>query len=364
MNLLTWISNTLHTINPSFLPGFTFSWVQLISHRFFMPKILLEDNQKYWPLFQRLLVDLLKFLNPYLKQAVLSNTSRILYNATLRIMLVLLHDFPELLCDYHFSLVDVIPHTCVQLRNLILSAFPQNMRLPDPFTPNLKVDLLPEINQSPVVLSDYTASLETIDLKPSLDIYLDSRGPVSFLVNLHNQLLLEPSSPEGKYNIPAINSLVLYVGIQAIAQSQNKQAQGSTPITHSAPMDIFQQLVVDLDNEGRYHFFNAIANQLRYPNSHTHYFSCVLLYLFAEATQEKVQEQITRYFFILEIHFDSVLIERLIVNRPHPYGLLITFIELIRNPRYNFWELNIIRCAPEIERLFSNVAKSIISRGG
>ena len=28
---------------------------------------------------------------------------------------------------------------CVQMRNLILSAFPRNMRLPDPFTPNLKV---------------------------------------------------------------------------------------------------------------------------------------------------------------------------------------------------------------------------------
>jgi CCR4-NOT transcription complex subunit 1 len=33
----------------------------------------------------------------------------------------------------------VIPPNCIQLRNLILSAFPRNMRLPDPFTPNLKV---------------------------------------------------------------------------------------------------------------------------------------------------------------------------------------------------------------------------------
>jgi CCR4-Not complex component, Not1 len=39
-------------------------------------------------------------------------------------------------------------------------------------------------------------------------------------------------------------------------------------------------------------------------------------------SQEIVQEQITR-----------VLLERLIVNRPHPWGLLITFIELIKNPR-------------------------------
>ena len=28
--------------------------------------------------------------------------------------------------------------------------------------------------------------------------------------------------------------------------------------------------------------FNAIANQLRFPNSHTFYFSCVLLGMFSE----------------------------------------------------------------------------------
>ena len=54
-------------------------------------------------------------------------------------LLVLLHDFPEFLCEYHFSFCDVIPPNCIQMRNLILSAFPRNMRLPDPFTPNLKV---------------------------------------------------------------------------------------------------------------------------------------------------------------------------------------------------------------------------------
>ncbi len=37
------------------------------------------------------------------------------------------------------SFCDVIPPTCVQMRNLILAAFPRNVRLPDPFTPNLKV---------------------------------------------------------------------------------------------------------------------------------------------------------------------------------------------------------------------------------
>lgn len=64
----------------------------------------------------------------------------------------------------------------------------------------------------------------------------------------------------------------------------------------------------DSDSEARYLVLNAVANQLRYPNSHTHYFSCVLLTLFAEAKSDAVKEQITR-----------VLLERLIVNRPHPW---------------------------------------------
>lgn len=47
---------------------------------------------------------------------------------------------------------------------------------------------------------------------------------------------------------------------------------------------------------------------------------------------------------------DRVLLERLIVNRPHPWGLLITFIDLIKNPTYNFWKHDFVHCAPEIEK--------------
>ena len=56
-----------------------------------------------------------------------------------------------------------------------------------------------------------------------------------------------------------------------------------------------------------------------------------------------------------------MLLERLIVNRPHPWGLLITFIELIKNLRYNFWGLQFTHCAPEIERLFNSVAASCMT---
>lgn len=54
-----------------------------------------------------------------------------------------------------------------------------------------------------------------------------------------------------------------------------------------------------VSHTGRYLFLSAIANQLRFPNSHTHYFSCILLYLFSEGNQEIVKEQVTRYSLLL-----------------------------------------------------------------
>lgn len=48
-----------------------------------------------------------------------------------------------------------------------------------------------------------------------------------------------------------MNALVLYVGTQAIAFIHSKERAPSTStIAHTAHMDIFQHLVVDLDTEG------------------------------------------------------------------------------------------------------------------
>lgn len=51
------------------------------------------------------------------------------------------------------------------MRNLILSAFPRNMRLPDPFTPNLKVDVLQEISMSPKISQDFQSYIQPLNFK-------------------------------------------------------------------------------------------------------------------------------------------------------------------------------------------------------
>lgn len=64
----------------------------------------------------------------------------------------------------------------------------------------------------------------------------------------HLQISNEPGTA---YNIPLMNALVLYVGTQAINFIRSKGlTPNMTTIAHSAHMDIFQNLAVDLDTEG------------------------------------------------------------------------------------------------------------------
>uniref|UniRef100_A0A8D9AYG7 CCR4-NOT transcription complex subunit 1 n=1 Tax=Cacopsylla melanoneura TaxID=428564 RepID=A0A8D9AYG7_9HEMI len=340
--------SVLHILRPSKQPGFAYAWLEIVAHRTFIGRMLvITPHQKGWPLYAQLLIDIFKFLAPFLRNVELSKPNLTFYKGVLRVLLVLLHDFPEFLCDYHYQFCDVIPANCIQMRNLILSAFPGNMRLPDPFTPNLKVDTLADINQAPRMHADFASLIQPASFKKDLDAYLKTRSPVTFLAEVRAAVQVS-HEPGSRYNTELMNAIVLYVGTQAIISIRAKAVSpNNKTIAHSAHMDIFLNFAVDLDTEGRYLFLNAIANQLRYPNSHTHYFSCLLLYLFAEANTEAIQEQITR-----------VLLERLIVNRPHPWGLLITFIELIKNPVYKFWDHEFVHCAPEIEKLFESVARS------
>jgi CCR4-NOT transcription complex subunit 1 len=297
--LLTTFSQIYLLVQPTMAPGFAFAWLQLISHRSFMPHLLLAKGQKGWPIMHRLLMTMLLFLQPFLKRVQLTDAIRKLYKSFLRVFLVILHDFPEFLSDYHLSLCDLIPSTCVQLRNLVLSAFPRTMRLPDPFTPNLKVDLLPDINQTPRIMSDYAGILSERGLRQHIDTYLATRQPVDLPISLANIF----ASTAGNYSIPLITALVVYIGSQGILQQQLNKA----PLA----VDMFRALVTQLDAEGRYLVLSAMVNQLRFPNSHTVYFSRIILMLFLESDTEMLQEQITR-----------VLLERLVAHRPHPVSAL------------------------------------------
>jgi len=341
LGILSVFAATFHVSQPLVVPGFSFSWFELVSHRHFLPNLMLIENQKGWDTMHQLLVDYLLFLEPFIKVGEMSPPVKKLYEGTLRVFLVLLHDFPSFLAGYHLSFSNVIPQNCIQLRNMVLSATPKGMNPPDPFTPNLKIDLISEISQSPIILSNVLGPIESF--RGHLDAFL--KGQRRDFLEAFPMFLKKERSNE--IDAPKVNSLVLYVGIHALARQSSQNS-----LSHTPEMEVLQKLM-DFDDKGRYVCLNAIANQLRYPSSHTHYFSCVMLYLFSESKNVAVKEQVTR-----------VLLERLILHRPHPWGLLVTFIELIKNhDRYGFWNYSFTRCATEIEKVFESVARSVMPPG-
>lgn len=337
-DMLIPIASTLHMLNPTRVPAFCFSWLDLISHRFFLPKMLRAVNLSsdrtqvpaQWSKMSILMVDLFKFIHNHYSTFPLPESLKAFYNGVIRVVFIIMHDFPEFLCDYHYEFCNYIPEHCFQLRNLVLSAYPRAMRPPSPFIQNLKVDLLPEMKIAPNILSNYKIKLGNI--KEDLDTYILTRDS-----SIIQELCVKLKGQDKRNNGVMVNSLALYIAEVAIAGQIDQRVCN----------EFFVAILMGLDNETRKQFINAVANQLRYPNSHTQLFSCALLYMFSECKRGLIEEQIAR-----------VLTERTSAYRPHPWGVLITLIELVKNPRYEFLKKPFTHCTQDIENYYEKISKN------
>ena len=295
---------------------------------------------------------MLSYVSSLFRPGIVNGISKGFYRGVLRILLILHHDFPEFLAENHYRLCNVIPPHCTQLRNLVLSAFPSSiLELPDPFTAGLKVDRLDEIRKAPTIAGDIMAPIRDSNLKDIIDDALHSPSisdkhitqivdGITHLTEGSNDLHVDTALP---------HAIVLYIGQSAMPATGSKN--GPSFIPESLQASLMSRLAKELQPEARYFFLSAIANQLRYPNSHTHFFSYALIHIFgndlADQQESDVRQQIIR-----------VLLERLFVHRPHPWGLVITLLELIKNPTYMFWDLPFIKANAEVCRPISSIMRS------
>jgi CCR4-NOT transcription complex subunit 1 len=105
---------------------------------------------------------------------------------------------------------------------------------------------------------------------------------------------------------------------------------------------MLKQIITTLTPDTRLCLLNSIVNELRFINCQTYFYSWMIIFMFNDV-DESVQEQISR-----------ILIERLQTHDPHPWGLCITFRELLQNPKYCFATKSFVqRNIKEIEQLMS-----------
>lgn len=106
------LANIFHQLSPVKYPGFAFSWLELISNRYFMPVIM--EKEELWGLYSQLIIDLIKFFKEIMQEENLQlEYIKIFYRGTIRILLVLLHDWPDFLAKYSNSLCDEIPENYI-----------------------------------------------------------------------------------------------------------------------------------------------------------------------------------------------------------------------------------------------------------
>ena len=177
-------------------------------------------------------------------------TSRNLYRGLLRLLLVLLHDFPEFLSEYYFTLCDAIPSRCIQLRNIVLSAYPPSCILPDPHLVHTRFESIPEMGPIPPILSDFTLVLKNGDLRTLLDQCLLNRVTTSPLSVLADRLRLPQATSTGEmYSLTLVNATVMYIGVSSVAQA--KARSGSALFAPGDPGVVaMTYLAVNLDTEG------------------------------------------------------------------------------------------------------------------
>ncbi|EHA56658.1 hypothetical protein MGG_02476 [Pyricularia oryzae 70-15] len=345
----------LDDLGPSVMPGFVYAWVSLLQHKEFLPFIFKVPGNAGWPLFTRLLTQLLSFSGEQLKALNVSNLAKDLYRGTLKFMLVLQHDFPDYLAANYIEICRSIPAHCTQLTNMVLVATPNtHSKMPDPLHSGVQVDRIDESREPPFTMEDPTEFLRQTGLQGVLDQCLQSGPSEDAIAHITHAI----NRPETRYtiygnvplsvNLAVIEAVVAYLGLHAVVRVQ----KGGQPFMSKAfDISTLSILVHELSPEGRYFVLSSVVHRLRYANAHTTFFSQALLEIFgtdmADAEETEIRQQICR-----------ILLERLVGFFPQPWGLLVTVAELIKNDKYQFFELPFIKSSPDVAERFVTILAS------
>jgi CCR4-NOT transcription complex subunit 1 len=243
-------------------------------------------------------------------------------------------DYPEFLIENHAVLNAMVPERISQLHNLINSAATHAVvaEQPDPFERGLKINRLEQVRSAPPVHTDHEKVLREANILQSVERALNGT------LDETSAVLEAFDNEDGQVDTLLVNVLILHVGVRATATSTVFSAA-------APPAKFLERLLTEARPEVRFHILCALTNQLRYVNGHTQYFSTALVHMFSVESDEIRQSLM------------NVFVNRLSMARPHPWGLLITMLELIKNPAYDIWNFSWIKAHPQVENMLMTLVQ-------
>jgi CCR4-NOT transcription complex subunit 1 len=348
-------ADVLLALQPAYYPRFAFAWLTLISHRMIMGGLLDMADEAGWNKYKELVRAMLVYATDEFKGERLTRITVDLHRGVMTILLILHHDFPDFICENHQYFCDAIPHFCPQLRNVILSAMPRaSQAWPDPTSVGLKVERLEESRKPPVLAIDLPGEVSRLGLKAVIDAACNkSEKDINDVCERISEAITRPLAERTGYlhrpihtDVEVISLIVLYTATEALSNVGRFDSL-------SPHVQLLEKLAKNLPPEGRYYLLSAFFDQLRYPNTHSVFFSYLIQHLFGtDGGDPEIRDQIAR-----------ILMERLGCNGPHPYFGFLLFLELHGVPKYHFWDLPSLSAMPDAKQLLTQIVKACGGRG-
>jgi CCR4-NOT transcription complex subunit 1 len=276
------------------------------------------------------------------------------HNGIMKIMVILHHDFPDFLAENHFRLCNAVSDDQVQIKNLIISAVPTSIhRMEEPHVSKQPADY-EGMQEVPVVHKDFLIMLTEAKLMPLIDAMFESDVRQADYARLV-KAIQEAQLPEGKFKHQLsrdrhirslVHAVVLYIGVKTTVPTSPESAT-------TAGMKAVQQLGLEMTASGVEQnllrgLSEAIVNQLRYPNTHTLFFLTLFVNMFLSAPTP--DDGSFDENSLLEFLSRS-LVERLVVHRPHAWGVIAAFLEMHKIGTAAFWDRPFVKDVPEVSFL-------------
>lgn len=345
------IPDFLKKISPANYPEFTLGWLELISCNIFISNFLetpihqmhskkKDKNEKYEK-YLSLLNDILNYFDS-LNENIISHYNYVIFIEKLyKFFFLLTNSYPEFVSSYYYQLITSISGETsdfIQLKNIILSANPRSVPIPDiefgisNNDEDEKVEdsnsngennniintnnnnLYSSIKKNANILFDSGLFLDKKELKSIIDKCINEEND-THLVNLVKSLKMITDEKEENQ---IFNALVIY-----LSQNKNKHYLNKKSIkSREIIFKFYNYLLHKLDEHQRNLLINSIINSLRYPCSQTMSYSLLLQELFLEIKDDEIKENI----------LNNLLVR--LLYKPLPWGLKYTMINLYKKEKF------------------------------
>lgn len=206
------IVQTIHILQPLKFPSFAFAWMQLISSPALMNSILKNTKKEVCTQYTMLIIDLMMFvrdvftLNPRNRCEM-----ETFYKGILKILLILIINFPDYLCENSFIILEEISPQFIQFRNMILSAYPKDLKSPDPFEiSNQNYQNSSEYKTLPVINNKIEYRVSSHSIQTYIINFMKTKDQKE-IDKIINALYIVGYKNDKQINIPLLESFVVYV---------------------------------------------------------------------------------------------------------------------------------------------------------